>query len=285
MYHSDLAKQATLGINKVKTELRQVPVDLIRPGIWQQRTYFAEQALIELASSMKQSGGNITPIVLAPNHDGSYSIISGERRWRAAQMNGDDTLKALVGGYNFEQATYIAAAENLQREDLNPIEEATSYLALKQHTGLLDEEIAAHFGKSRSHVSNYIRLLSLDFQVKDALIHGRLSFSQARPLCTLQHHSQQRNIALEALQKDWSARQISDAVSKIISKPKVKVSVRTDADIKRLERAISEATGHPCKVLKSPKGEWQIALQPGGDDQFIGLLEKLGVETDMDLKI
>jgi ParB family chromosome partitioning protein len=283
MYHSNLATQVTLGIDKVVTDLRQVPVDQIKPGIWQQRTYFAEKPLIELASSMMLSGGNITPIVLALNHDGSYSLISGERRWRAAQINGFDTLKALVGRYSFEQATFIAAAENLQREDLNPIEEATSYFAMKQHAGLLDEQIAHEFGKSRSHVSNYIRLLTLDFQVRDALIHGRLSFSQARPLCTLEHHFQQRRIVVEALQKGWSARQISEAVSKIISTPKIKVSVKVDVDIQRLERAISESTGHPCKIEKTPRGQWKIGLLGGDDEQFMGLLEKLGVETDMDL--
>lgn len=284
MYQSDPIQSSTLEIHKVHTELRQIPVDLCHSGIWQQRKTFDEQLMQELAASMRIAGENVTPIVLTPDPSGGYSIISGERRWRAAQINRFENVKALVGKYSFSQAAFIAAAENLQRADLNPIEEASSFLTMKQQANLSDEQIAAEFGKTRSHVSNYIRLLSLDIKVRDALIRGALSFSQARPLCTLEHPFQQRDIAEKAIKHEWSNKTISEAVSKLLTKPKVSVkNTKTDADIKSLERTISETTGHPCRIQKTPKNHWVISLIAAGDDQFRGVLERLGVKTDFDL--
>jgi ParB family chromosome partitioning protein len=284
MYQSDPTQSSTLEIHKVKTELRQIPVDLCHSGMWQQRKTFNEQQMQELAASMKIAGENVTPIVLTPDPSGGYSIISGERRWRAAQINRFEYVKALVGKYSFSQAAFIAAAENLQRADLNPIEEASSFYTMKQQANLSDEQIAAEFGKTRSHVSNYIRLLSLDIKVRDALIRGVLTFSQARPLCTLEHLFQQRDIAEMAIKHEWSNKAISEAVNKVLTKPKVSVKkTKTDADIASLERTISEKTGYPCRVKKTPAGHWLVSFLPGADDQFMGLLEQLGIKTDFDL--
>lgn len=284
MYQLSPVQSATLEINLVTSELREIPVDLLYPGIWQQREHFCEDALTNLANSMLAAGTNVIPAVVCPRPEGGFSIISGERRWRAAQRIMLNSLKCMVAGYTYKQANFIAAVENLQREDLNPIEEAKSYLALQEQSDLSHEQIAKEIGKSRAHVSNYIRLLSLDIQVRDLLKKRKLTASQARPLCTLDHPSQQREIATKAVRLEWSVKRISAAVAELLNKPKPKVQFSDkDADIKRLEREVSEATGYPCVVKKSPKGQWQIGFLAGDNDQFMGLLERMGIETDASL--
>lgn len=281
----DLTQLDALGIRKVPFELRQVPIDLLHPGIWQQRKSFDEQGLNELAASMLASGGNTTAIVVVPRAEGGFSIISGERRWRAAQRIRLETLEAKVAKYNYDQASFIACAENVQREDLNPIEEASTYQEMKRLTNFKDEEIARAVNKSRPHVTNLMRLLSLDIQVRDALIRRKLTATQARPLCVLDRPSQQRELSAKAIRLGWSVKKITEEVAKLTNKPKTTVKA-TDfgADIRRLEQAISESTGHPCVVKKTEKGYWQLGILAAGDEQFMGLLERLGVETDMGLE-
>jgi ParB family chromosome partitioning protein len=281
----DLTKMDALGIRKVPFEIRQIPIDLLYPGMWQQRKTFDDASLNELAASMLASGGNTTAIVVVPRPDGGFSIISGERRWRAAQRIQLETLEAKVGKYNYDQAGFIACAENVQREDLNPIEEASTYLEMKRIANLKDEDIAKAVNKSRPHVTNLMRLLSLDIQVRDALIRRKLTTTQARPLCVLERASQQRELCAKAIRLGWSVKRITAEVEKLTNKPATKVKA-TDfgADIRRLEQAISESTGHPCVVQKTEKGNWKLGIIASGDEQFMGLLEMLGVETDMDLE-
>lgn len=281
MYQTDLKKLTSLNIQAVPVELRSLPVDLLHPGIWQQRSNFDEEGLDELADSMRAAGKNVIPIIVAPRREGGFSIIAGERRWRAAQRIGQEFLQALVGNYDHQQATFITAVENLQRENLNPIDEARSYQALIVEFELTHDEIAKQIGKSRPLVTSYLRLLALDIRVRDAIQTGRLTYGQARPLCALKHPSQQRDICEKALRNEWSVKRISEEVSKISEKarPTVRLS-DTDPDLRRLERAVSEATGLECVVKRSSAGQWQLGFNAGNSDSFQGLLERLGVATD-----
>ncbi len=275
------------GINKVKTVVMHIPLDQLRPGPWQQRKYFDEPKILELADSMKAAGTNVVPAIVTPDETkGGYNIIAGERRWRAAQRNGADTLHCLVGVYDYEQAAFICAVENLQRADLNPIEEAASYQALQDQLQFSHEDIAQKIGKSRPHVTNYLRLLKLDIQVRDALAKGTLSYAQARPLCALEFPMQQRKIALRAVKESWSVVRINREVILLTKKPVERVHhTNTDADLRRLEQTISENTGVPCMVRKKPDGVWHVGFVATDTEVFNGLLKILGVEIDSEMEI
>ncbi|RRV05446.1 ParB/RepB/Spo0J family partition protein [Stutzerimonas xanthomarina] len=283
MYQSVLEKLTSLNIQNVPAALMSIPVDLLHRGTWQQRRIFSDRALDELAESMATSGGNVVPIIVTPRPNGGYAIIAGERRWRAAQRLGFETLQALVGAYSYEQAAFICAVENLQRENLTPIEEASSYQTLTTEFGLTHDEIARQIGKSRPHVTSYLRLLSLDIRVRDAIQAGRLTYGQARPICTLKSASQQREVCDKAVRLQWSVKRIEQEVIKLTEKvrPVVRLS-DSDPDIRSIERAISEATGLECIVKRSPAGQWQVGFNAGNSESFEGLLERLGVRPDDD---
>ena len=281
MYQENLSQLHPLGINTVKLELRYIPIDLLHPGIWQQRTRFDDGSLLELADSLKAAGKNVVPIIVKPRAEGGYSIIAGERRWRAAQSVPLHELEALVGNYSHEQARFIASVENLQREDLNPMDEARGYQAYITELGLTHDEIAIMIGKSRSRVTSYLGLLSLDIRVRDALETGRLSYGQARQLCPLKSLQAQRAICEKAVRLSWSVKRIAAEVSKVMDKPKPVARLSdSDVDLRRLERIVSETTGLECVVKRSPHGQWQIGFNAGNSDSFQGLLERLGVLTD-----
>lgn len=284
MYQSETGINPTeshcLGINLVPVEHRDVDVDLMQPGIWQTRRNFTLAELEELGDSMVKAGGNVTPVVLCPRAQGGYFIISGERRWRAAQLKMIPRLHCRIGHYTDNQARFISAVENVLRVQLNPIEEAQAYADI-QETGLSHEQIGKELGKSRSHVSNYLRLLTLDITAKDFLIHGKLTATQARPLCSLDSKGIQREVATKAVRLGWSVKRIEDEVAKHLNKPKPKVNLpKQDADISRLTRLVSDHTGYPCVIQKTPSGNWQMGFLMTGDDQFAGLLERLGIKVD-----
>lgn len=271
-------------INQVKTTLRRLGLDQLRPGLWQTRKSFGDKALQELAASLRRAGGNTSPLIVCPMHSGDgFYIISGERRWRAAQSVGIHELLCLVGDYTPDQARFISAAENLQRKDLNPIEEASAYVDM-QETGLTHEAIAAEVGKSRGHVSNYIRFLSLPFRVRALMVNGKLTPSQARPLCSLTNPEDQltlADLAAKAAKGEWSVRRISDEVTRLLSKAKPPPKQpKEDVDVRRLRNLVSETTGYPCVIRKGTDGAWQIGFSATNDDQFTGLLHRLGVKID-----
>lgn len=285
MYQLDTKKMDSLGIEKVPTTLMDIGLDQLFAGLWQKRRFFNDESLDELADSMRAAGTNVVPIIATPRKKGGYDIIAGERRWRAAQRIGLDTLKCEVGNYTYEQALFISAVENLQREDLNPIEEATSYQDLASEFELSHDDLARQLGKSRGHVSNYVRLLQLDIRVRDALINRKLSYGQARPLCSLKNKFDQRKIAENAMRFDWPVVRIQAAVNEITKKTVSPVRLsETDSDIKRLEQEISEVTGLDCIVKRSANGRWQLGFNAPESESFSGLLERLGIHTDADLE-
>lgn len=274
---------SAFGLEKVHVELRQLPVDLLQSGQFKRRRRYSGKELDELAASMEQSGTNITPVIVRPAARGRFEILSGERRWRAALKAGLDSLQCMVGAYSDTQAKYISHVDNLQREALSPLEEADCYA---EYGGYTHQEIADFFGKSRGHVTNYLRLLDLDIQVKDALQDGRLSFAHARPLCGVDTSTQRRFLAM-ALKNGWSARQIQNALAKHSQREAdLKEKRRTyldelqqDPDLKRLQRLVSDRTGAPCLIQRTPEGSWRIAFQSGTAEEFSGLLRQLGVDA------
>lgn len=285
VYQLDPKKLDSLGIEKVPTTLMDIGLEELFAGVWQQRKFFSDESLDDLADSLLAAGKNVVPIIAVPRKGGGYNIVAGERRWRAAQRIGLATVKCEIGDYTYRQALFISTIENLQREDLNPIEEATSYSEMASEFTLSHDDLARQLGKSRGHISNYLRLLQLDIRVRDALIHRRLTYGQARPLCTLKHKFDQRKIAEKAMRFEWTVTRIQKAVNDITQKAPAPVRLSdNDSDIKRLEREISEVTGLDCIVKRSPNGRWQLGFNAPESESFSGLLERLGVHTDADLE-
>ncbi len=208
----------------MSTEFREpatdVPVTMITPNKFQPRKIFEPEALADLSQSIKQYGV-VQPIVVRKTMTG-YELVAGERRWRAAQLAGLKTIPAVVREYTDGEMTEIALVENLQRQDLNPIEEAFAYKRLMEEFGLTQEEMARKIGRSRSHIANMVRLLNLTPTVQDHVSRGTLSMGQARPILSLDTEALQKEAAEFIIEEDLSARDAEELVKRLGSTPRVK---------------------------------------------------------------
>lgn len=279
----DLLEASRFDIRHVPKTFRQLSVDMLRPGVFQSRRVFNAQSLKELGASMKATGINFSPLIVRPSKDGDgFEIICGERRWLAAPTAGIDMLLCCIGDFTDEQALYLCAVENIQREDLNPIEEAGAYDLLVNECGMTHQEVALEVGQSRSYITNYLRLLKLPLSVRDLVTREALSFAQVRPLCALSSPGIQVRIAAEAARKGWNVKRIEKVVAEAQNKAPKGPARRSveDIDIKRLRELVSIQTGYPCVIIKTESGGWQLGLSSSSVDEFMGILERLGVDTD-----
>jgi len=278
----DATDLPNLGIQNVRKTLMRIGVDQLHPSPWQFRKEFSKGSLSEMAGSLKEAGINIVPLTVCPRKAGGWYIICGERRWRGAQIAQIHELDCLVGEYTEQQARFVSIVDNIQRDNFNPVEEARALQSLVERENMTHEEIAVAVGKSRGHVSNYIRLLQLDIQVRDLLIRGTLSPSHARLLCSVESNLQQRELAQTAVKRGWTYKTLQEKVNELLNKPKPKATLEsTDANIARLERIISEETGYACVIKKTSNGNWQAGFLVTSNDQFSGLLERLGIEVEL----
>lgn len=254
-----------------------LPIERLHRGRFQPRRDFDKSALAELAESI-HSSGLIQPIVVRQRADQEYEIVAGERRWQAAQMAGLNEVPCLINDYSDEQAAAVTAIENLQRKNLNPIEEAQSLQRLAADFNYSHEEIAAVVGRSRSHITNILRLLRLDERVKTWLIEGKLSEGHGKILASLSH-AEQFTLAQRCISQAWSVRQIEQHVKKMQTQSAIVPTYR--ADISRLERIVSEKLG--AKVVletdSNAKGGW-LNIQFYDNDTLAGLLEKMNIKYD-----
>ncbi|HEX9669103.1 MAG TPA: ParB/RepB/Spo0J family partition protein [Thermoanaerobaculia bacterium] len=199
---------ALIAPSEAPAAVTELPVDRLRPNRLQPRSAFDEAALEELASSIRAQGV-VQPLVVTPSYDGTYTIVAGERRWRAARRAGLAAVPVVVRQVGDEREFLeLALVENLQRSDLNPIEEAEAFRALQDQFGLSQEEIAARVAKSRPAVANALRLLKLPEEVQQMLRDGRLTAGQARPLLALADRDRQVAMAERAVREGLSARQL-----------------------------------------------------------------------------
>jgi ParB family chromosome partitioning protein len=187
-------------------DLRHVPPELIEPNPRQPRREFDEGALVSLADSLRERGV-LQPILVRPVHGGTYELIAGERRWRAAQIAGLETVPALVRPHDDAESLELALIENMAREDLNPVEEARACALLVEELGLTREDVGRRVGRSRVAVSNLLRLLDLPDEVLDLLAAGHLTEGHGRALLTASDHDARRRLARAAVQEGWSVRQ------------------------------------------------------------------------------
>ncbi len=188
-----------------EVELRELPVELISPNPKQPRRRFDQEALVALAGSMDERGV-LQPVLVRPRAGGTYELIAGERRWRAARMAGLEAIPALVRQRGDAEAVELALIENMAREDLSPIEEARACAALVEELELTREQVARRVGRSRVAVSNLIRLLDLPDEVIELLAAGTLSEGHGRALLLAEDHHARRSLARAAVQEEWSVR-------------------------------------------------------------------------------
>ncbi|MCD1640929.1 MULTISPECIES: ParB/RepB/Spo0J family partition protein [Stutzerimonas] len=257
---------------KVDTrELQHLSLELIQRGKYQPRRDMDPQALEELAQSIKNHGV-MQPIVVRPLSGGRYEIIAGERRWRASQQAGLEKVPALVREVPDEAAIAMALIENIQREDLNPIEEAVALQRLQQEFQLTQQQVADAVGKSRVSVSNLLRLIALPDEIKTLLAHGDLEMGHARALLGLPG-DQQVEGARHVVARGLTVRQTEALVRQWLSdKEKPKAEVKSDPDISRLEQRLAERLGSPVQIKHGQKGRGQLVIRYSSLDELQGVL-------------
>lgn len=192
----------------------ELEIELIKPNSFQPRTVFNEEKLAELADSIKEHGV-VQPVVVRPLAAGEYELVVGERRLRACQKLGMKKIPAVIKEFSNQQMIEIGLVENIQRQDLNPVEEAKAYYRLINEFKLTQEEVALRVGKSRSFVANLVRLLNLPADILDMLAQGKLSIGQARPLLSLPAEAEQLRLAQVLLEKNMTAREAERVVQEL----------------------------------------------------------------------
>ena len=241
-------------------ELRELPVELIKPNPSQPRTNFDQEALAALAASIEASGV-VQPLLVRPLHDGSYELVAGERRWRAAQQAGVEKVPAVIRDQAEAERLQAALIENMVREDLNPVEEAKACAALVEELGLTKEELAKRVGRSRPAVSNLIRLLELPDEALGLLESGDLSEGHGKALLAARGNDVRRRLARDAARGGWSVRETEERV-RLAGQPKAqprRAAVDPDAQaaLRDAADALEEALGH--EVSTRAKGEGIVA--------------------------
>ena len=250
-----------------------LPVDAIRRGKHQPRRIVEESALEELAHSVR-TRGIVQPIVVRPAESGSFEIVAGERRWRAAQMAGLADVPAVVRECSDREAAAVALIENIQREDLNPIEEAQGYRTLADEFGLTHQELADAVGRSRSAVSNALRLLDLNDDVRALVEQGELDMGHARALLSLSG-AVQSETAAEVVRRDLSARETEKLVrSKAREEPPPERPSR-DPDVVRLENELADRLGAKVRIDHRTRGRGSLTIHYTSLEALDGILERI----------
>lgn len=258
------------------TELSELPIDQIYRSPHQPRRDFNEAALEELAQSIR-SQGVMQPIVVRPRSVGGFELIAGERRWRAAQLAGLTAIPAVQRDVDDEQASAMALIENIQREDLNPMEEAQALQRLRDEFSLTHEQIANAVGKSRVAVTNLMRLLNLAPGVRSLVDRGEIEMGHARALLTLEAADQER-LAQDVARRGLSVRQTEQLVRNFAGKsadPAASGPTRKDPDTQRLESDLSDKLGAPVQISYNAKGKGQLVIRYSNIDQLEGILEHI----------
>ena len=255
--------------------LKLVPVEFLRRGKYQPRTHMAEDSLRELAASIKAQG-IIQPILVREDDSGIFEIIAGERRWRAAQIAGLEEVPVVVRDVPDEAALAVALIENIQRENLNPIEEAAGLRRLSDEFGLTHQQVADGVGRSRSAVTNMLRLLSLSKGARELLEQGKIEMGHARALLSLPA-SQQDAVAREVYARRLSARQTESLVRARgnTTGKQGKNTGRKDPDVQKLEDSLSERLGARVDV-QDKGGKGKVVIEYHSLDELDGIIERIG---------
>jgi ParB family chromosome partitioning protein len=249
----------------MQPEVIELPLDELRPGRYQPRLQLLEDGLAELAESIREQGV-LQPLIVREIETGvragvKYEIVTGERRWRASRLAGLATVPAFVRELSDKEALAVALVENLQREDLNPLEQAISMSRLTNEFAMTHDEIAKALGRSRASVTNFLRLLDLTDEVKDAIADGSLDMGHARALLPLDD-KRQVVLARRVVSHGWSVRMVEDTVRNLLERPVDLAEPKpVDLQTRWLERQLTRELGEKVSVRPGPKGEYVLKLE------------------------
>ncbi len=252
---------------------RELAVDQLQPGKYQPRSRMDQEALKELAESIKAQGV-IQPILARPAGAGRFEIIAGERRWRAARMAGLQAVPVVIRDIPDHQALAVALIENIQREDLNPLEQASGIQRLTNEFGLTHQAAADALGRSRAAITNLLRLLELAPPVRELLADGTLDMGHARALLALPA-LQQVELAKEIAAKGLTVRDVERRVGELVSRPKPRIPRTVDRDVARLQEELAQKLGTHVQIKQKGKGRGTLIVEYGSLDQLDAMIEKL----------
>lgn len=267
-------------------DIMEVDVSKIRPNPYQPRKHFNEEALNELSQSIRIQGV-FQPLIVRKSVKG-YDLLAGERRLRASKLAGLKTVPVIIKDYTEEEMMEIALLENLQREDLSAIEESKAYKQLMDKLGLTQEELATRVGKSRSHVSNTLRLLQLPENIQHAIEVGKITMGHAKVLVTVENEKVMNQIVDLIIEEHLSVREVEHLVQNIrMGTPspikKAKKQVKKDSQIEQLENDLSKMFNQNVKLMYS-NHRGKITIPFKNDDELNRVLSKIGLlENEMDV--
>jgi len=254
--------------------VHQVAVDAIQPNPRQPRIHFKEEDLAELAASIREQGV-IQPLIVTPKPDGTFTLIAGERRWQASQKAGLRTVPVITREANNQQMLEVALIENVQRADLNSMEEAEAYRQLVEEFGLSHEAVAKRVGKSRVAVTNTLRLLGLADVVKQALVDEKLTEGHARALLALSTQKAQASAMQTVINLSLSVRQAEELIRKLAGQKPIKAKKPSrSADVNDVEKRLQNSLGTKVALKHGKKGG-TVTIYYYSDEELDALLEKL----------
>lgn len=259
-------------------EVKELDLSDIRPNPYQPRKRFDDKSLRELSDSIKENGV-FQPIIVRKSVNG-YEIIAGERRYRASKLAKKKTIPAIVRKFDESQMMEVAVLENLQREDLTPLEEAQAYEMLQKNLGLTQEEVSKRMGKSRPYIANYLRLLTLPSKTKRLLQHGDLSMGQARTLLGLKDKDKIDTLAKRVAKEGMPVRKVEALVSEMNAKKPQKKTVKKSAFIRASENQLSNKFGSSVNISETKKGKGHLSIDFASADELNRILDLLGVDLD-----
>jgi len=268
-----------------ESDQREVDVDLLEPNRFQPRQVFSEAKLEELAQSIR-THGFIQPIVVRRAGE-RYQIIAGERRWRAAQRLGLSRVPVTIKSISDESLLEVSLIENIQRENLNPIEEAKAFHRLSQEFELTQEQVAQRTGKDRSTVTNFLRLLKLPKEVQQLVLEDRLSMGHARAILAIEGASEQRRLAEQTIKYAWSVRQVEKVITTLKSPVEPKKIRQVDPNVRAATETLERSLGTRVRIVeKGKKGRIEIEYYSQEDLQRLyerlvnqsNVLKELGIE-------
>ena len=259
-------------------EIQDLNLSDIRPNPYQPRKNFDDKSLKELADSIKENGV-FQPIIVRKSVKG-YEIIAGERRFRASKLAKKTTIPAIVRDFSESQMMEVAVLENLQREDLTPLEEAQAYEMLQKNLGLTQEEVSKRMGKSRPYIANYLRLLTLPNKTKHLLQHGELSMGQARTLLGLKNKDKIDEVAKQVVKEGMPVRKVEALVANLNSKKLRKKTVHKSPFIRATEHQLADKLGSTVNISASKKGSGHLSIGFSSTEELNRILDVLGVDLD-----
>ncbi len=270
----DALLRAGLERDQDETDLRELPVEHIQRGRYQPRQEMDPERLEELAASIRAQG-LVQPVVVRPLGEGRYELIAGERRWRAAQLAGLHQIPAVVRPVPDEAALAMSLIENIQREELTPMEEANALQRLIDEFHMTHQQVAEAIGRSRTAVTNLLRLQGLHPEVKRMLNHGDLEMGHARALLALPQ-ARQPEAAHRVVTRELSVRQTERLVKQLLNPKEARPTPTPDPDILRLQEHLSERLGARVRIVNKRGGKGRLEIEYSSLEELDGILERIG---------